>query len=84
MSKFRVINRTTRQEHIFNSEEIDRFFHIYYDKQTDTIKRKNLESDYAISSIEYEEAKRNNLLADIVVGIASVILIVWITNLVVS
>jgi len=84
MSKFRVINRTTRQEHIFNSEEIKRFFHIYYDKQTDTIKRKNLESDYAISSIEYEEAKRNNLLADIVVGIASVILIVWITNLVVS
>ncbi len=84
MSKFRVINRTTRQEHIFNSEEIKRFFHIYYDEQTDTIKRKNLESDYAISSIEYEEAKRNNLLADIVVGIASVILIVWITNLVVS
>ena len=72
MSKFRVINRTTRQEHIFNSEEIKRFF------------TKNLMSDYAISSIEYEEAKRNNLLADIVVGIASVILIVWITNLVVS
>ena len=84
MSKFRVINRTTRQEHIFNSEEIDRFFHIYYDEQTDTIKRKNLMSDYAISSIKYEEAKRNNLIADIVVGIASVILIVWITNLVVS
>ena len=72
MSKFRVINRTTRQEHIFNSEEIKRFFN------------KNLMSDYAISSIKYEEAKRNNLIADIVVGIASVILIVWITNLVVS
>jgi len=84
MSKFRVINRTTRQEHIFNSEEIKRFFHIYYDKQTDTIKRKNLESDYAISSIKYEEQKKYSLLADIVVGIASVILIVWITNLVVS
>ena len=57
MSKFRVINRTTRQEHIFNSEEIKRFFHIYYDEQTDTIKRKNLMSDYAISSIKYEEQK---------------------------
>ncbi len=72
MSKFRVINRTTRQEHIFNSEEIKRFFN------------KNLMSDYAVSSIKYEEAKRNNLIADIIVGIASVILIVWITNLVVS
>ena len=72
MTKFRVINRTTRQEHIFNSEEIKRFFN------------KNLMSDYAISSIKYEEAKRNNLIADIVVGIAAVILIVWITNLVVS
>ena len=41
-------------------------------------------SDYAVSSIKYEEAKRNNLIADIIVGIASVILIVWITNLVVS
>lgn len=72
MSKFRVINRTTRQEHIFNSEEIKRFFN------------KNLMSDYAVSSIKYEEQKKYSLLADIVVGIASVILIVWITNLVVS
>jgi len=72
MSKFRVINRTTRQEHIFNSEEIKRFF------------KKNLMSDYAISSIKYEKQKKYSLLADIIVGIASVILIVWITNLVVS
>jgi hypothetical protein len=71
-NEFRVINRTTRQEHIFNSEEIKRFFN------------KNLMSDYAISSIKYEEQKKYSLLADIVVGIASVILIVWITNLVVS
>jgi len=84
MSKFRVINRTTRQEHIFNSEEIDRFFHIYYDEQTDTIKRKNLMSDYAISSIKYEEQKKYSFIADIVVGIAAVTVIVWITNLVVS
>ena len=82
MSKFRVINRTTRQEHIFNSEEIDRFFHIYYDEQTDTIKRKNLMSDYAISSIKYEEAKRYNFISDIVVSLAAVTLIIWITNIV--
>ncbi|GAG46397.1 unnamed protein product, partial [marine sediment metagenome] len=56
----------------FNSEEIKRFFN------------KNLMSDYAISSINYEEQKKYSLLADIIVGIASVILIVWITNLVVS
>jgi len=72
MSNFRVINRTTRQEHIFNSEEIKRFF------------TKNFMCDYAISSIMYEEQKKYSLLADIIVGIASVILIVWITNLVVS
>ena len=72
MSKFRVINRTTRQEHIFNSEEIKRFF------------TKNLMSDYAISSIKHEKTKKYNLIADIIVGIAAVTLIVWITNLVVS
>ena len=72
MTKFRVINRTTRQEHIFNSEEIKRFFN------------KNLMSDYAISSIKYEEQKKYSLLADIIVGIAAVTIIVWITNLVVS
>ena len=72
MTKFRVINRTTRQEHIFNSEEIKRFFN------------KNLMSDYAISSIKYEEQKKYSFIADIVVGIAAVTIIVWITNLVVS
>ena len=72
MSKFRVINRTTRQEHIFNSEEIKRFFN------------KNLMSDYAISSIKHEEQKKYSFIADIIVGIAAVTVIVWITNLVVS
>ena len=71
-NEFRVINRTTRQEHIFNSEEIKRFFN------------KNLMSDYAISSIKYEEQKTYSFIADIIVGIAAVTLIVWITNLVVS
>jgi len=70
MTKFRVINRTTRQEHIFNSEEIKRFF------------TKNLMSNYAISSIKYEEAKRYNFISDIVVSLAAVTLIIWITNIV--
>ena len=70
MSKFRVINRTTRQEHIFNSEEIKRFFY------------KNLMSDYAISSIKHEEAKRYNFISDIVVGVAAVTLIILITKIV--
>ena len=41
-------------------------------------------SDYAISSIKYEEQKTYSFIADIIVGIAAVTLIVWITNLVVS
>jgi len=70
MAKFRVINRKTRQEHIFNSEEIKRFF------------TKNLMSDYAISSIKHEKTKRYNFISDIVVGVAAVTLIIWITNIV--
>jgi hypothetical protein len=70
MTKVRVINRTTRQEHIFNSEEIKRFF------------TKNLMSDYAISSIKYEETKKYNFILDIIVGLAAITLIIWITNIV--
>jgi Trk-type K+ transport system membrane component len=35
--EFRVINRVTREEQIFNSKELKRFFHCEYDPQTDKI-----------------------------------------------
>ena len=53
-----------KKRNVAQSEEIKRFF------------TKNLMSDYAISSIKHEEQKKYSLLADIIVGIASVTLII--------
>ena len=51
-NQFRVINRTTRKEQVFNSKEFKRFFHCEYDKQTGKIKYNNEISDYAISPVK--------------------------------
>jgi hypothetical protein len=48
-NEFRVINRTTRNEQVFNSDELKRFFYCEYDSRTDTIKYNNEWKDYAIS-----------------------------------
>ena len=48
-NEFRVINRTTREEQVFNSDELHRFFYCEYDSRTDTIKYNNELKDYAIS-----------------------------------
>ena len=48
-NQFRIINRTTRVEQVFNSEELKRFFYCEYDHQTDKIKYNNQWQDYAIS-----------------------------------
>ena len=48
-TQFKVINRVTREEQIFNSKEFKRFFHCEYDPQTKTIKFNNQINDYAIS-----------------------------------
>jgi|TARA_R110002051_G_scaffold6097_1_gene29924 hypothetical protein len=48
-TEFRVINRTTREEQVFNCEELQRFFYCEYDSQTQKIKYNNEMSDYAIS-----------------------------------
>ena len=48
-NQFRVINRTTREEQVFNSDELQRFFYCEYDNQTDTIKYNNEWKDYAVS-----------------------------------
>ena len=48
-NQFKVINRTTREEQVFNSDELQRFFYCEYDSRTDTIKYNNEWKDYAIS-----------------------------------
>ena len=52
MSQFKVINRTTREEQIFNSKELETFFYCEYDNKTQKVKYRNKFNDYAISSIK--------------------------------
>jgi len=49
---FKVINRVTREEQIFNSEEFDRFFYCFYDEQTEKVKYMNNMRDYAYHRIK--------------------------------
>ena len=51
-NQFRVINRVTKEEWIFNSKELKRFFYCEYDHQTNKIKYNNEFSDYAISPVK--------------------------------
>jgi len=51
-NQFRVINRTTREEQVFNSEQLQRFFHCEYDPQTQKVKYNQDISDYAISQVK--------------------------------
>ena len=37
-NQFRIINRTTKEEQVFNSDELQRFFYCEYDPQTEKIK----------------------------------------------
>jgi hypothetical protein len=48
MSNFKVINTRTKQEQVFNSEELKRFFYCEYDKQTKKIEYNNKREDYSI------------------------------------
>ena len=52
MTQFKVINRTTREEQIFNSKEFQRFFHSQYDPQTKKMKYNNQLGDYAFSVVK--------------------------------
>ena len=60
MSNFKVINTRTKQEQVFNSEELERFFYCEYDKQTKKIKYNNKKEDYSIDSMR--SATENILL----------------------
>ena len=74
-TQFKVINRVTREEQIFNSKEFKRFFHCEYDSQTKPIKYNNDISDYAISSLQPKEETWQEVLGLSCLGIAIVILV---------
>ena len=77
--QFRVINRTTGVEQIFNSEELKTFFYCEYDKQTQKIKYKNQWTDYAISSVK---PKAETFLECLGFGCLGLAIIVLVTEIV--
>jgi hypothetical protein len=70
MTHFRVINRVSRKEQIFNSEELQRFFKYYGEG-----KYNNKWIDYAVSVVETKDNKTLDALAISLVAVSSVILI---------
>ena len=75
MTKFRVINRNTRKEQLFNSEELREFFRYRNDVCFLRIgQRPNEWRDYAVSVIKTEDNFLENLAISLV-AICSVILI---------
>ena len=75
---FKVINRVTREEQIFNSEELDRFFYAFYDEQTKKVKYINNIRDYAIHTIKNEDEWMLNLA----LSFLSVGLVICITKII--
>jgi hypothetical protein len=80
-NQFRVINRTTREEQIFNSKELKRFFYCEYDHQTNKIKYNNEFSDYAIS---YVKPKSETALEVLGFGLLGLAIIILVTEIVMS
>ena len=78
-NQFRVINRTTREEQVFNSKELKRFFHCEYDHQTGKIKYNNEHKDYAIS---YVKPKSESFLEVLGFGLLGLAVIVLVTEIV--
>ena len=74
-NEFRVINRTTREEQVFNSKELKRFFHCEYDHQTGKIKYNNHWRNYAISPAKPTTETWLEVLGFSFLGIAIVILV---------
>ena len=78
-NQFRIINRTTEQEQVFNSEELQRFFYCEYDSQTQKIKYNNRFKDYVIS---LEKTDTEKILSAInyiaIIGTSFYILLQWI------
>mgnify|MGYP003679641253 FL=1 len=81
MKQFRIINRTTKEEQVFNSEQLQRFFYCEYDNQTEKIKYNNEWEDYAVSYV-YVKPKTEKILFIInclaIVGTSLYLLSQWI------
>tara|TARA_R110002020_G_C15803075_1_gene731369 strand:- start:255 stop:515 length:261 start_codon:yes stop_codon:yes gene_type:complete len=82
MSQFKVINRVTKKEQVFNSEEILNFFRCEYDPQTKKIKYYNNIRDYAISSVRSKLENTESLCSIIAIAGCSVALVVLITDII--
>ena len=81
-NQFRVINRTTREEQIFNSKELKRFFYCEYDKQTgELIYNVNDMNDYAISPVK---PKSETVLEVLGFGLLGLAIIILVTEIVMS
>ena len=74
-TQFRVINRVSRKEQIFNSEDLQTFFRYRHDTcYLKEGKRLNEWNDYAVSVVNTEDNFLENLAISLV-AICSVILI---------
>ena len=71
--QFKVINRVSRKEQIFNSEELQRFF-----KYLGNGKYNNKWIDYAVSVVETED----NFLENVAISLVAVCSVILITKLI--
>jgi hypothetical protein len=78
-NQFRVINRVTREEQVFNSAELRRFFYCEYDHQTQKVKYNNEWNDYAISSVK---SPIHSFLENIFYAFCAVVFIVCTTKII--
>ena len=72
-TQFKVINRVSRKEQIFNSEELQRFF-----KYVGNGKYHNKWIDYAVSVVETED----NFLENVAISLVAVCSVILITKLI--
>jgi hypothetical protein len=76
MTQFKVINRVTREEQIFNSKEFKRFFYCEFDHKTGKLKYNlNDMNDYAITQVKQPKETLLEVLGFSFLGIAIVILV---------
>ena len=79
IKQFRIINRTTKVEQVFNSEELKTFFYCEYDHQTQKVKYNNKYKDYTVS---LEKTDTEKILSFInytaIIGTSLYILSQWI------
>ena len=80
-NEFRVINRTTREEQVFNSKELKRFFYCEYDHQTNKIKYNNEWKDYAVSPVK---SIRESWLETIGFSCLGLVIVVLVTEIIMS